>query len=153
MGSRRTRLIQSAQRKSPDMQTRGLVDLSEEGVLGEESSEFGIEVAGLGVVEAGLGVVDVSGEGEAVGARRQLLWEAEVAPGILGPDSGAADRYFTPETPPRPRRRRLRWGRRAPLVAKEPPFRAGSFSDREILLPAAAVSGPAYFGSLRYSIG
>ena len=35
------------------MQTRWVIDLAQEGVLGEESSELGIEVAGLGVVEAG----------------------------------------------------------------------------------------------------
>jgi hypothetical protein len=66
------------------MQTRRLIDLAEVAVLGQEPAQFGIEVAGLGVVEAGLGVVDVSGEGEAVGRGRQLGWEAEVAPGILG---------------------------------------------------------------------
>jgi hypothetical protein len=66
------------------MEAGWVVVVTEEGVLGEESSEFGIEVAGLGVVEAGLLVVDVSGEGEAVRRGRQLTWETEVAPGILG---------------------------------------------------------------------
>ena len=64
------------------MQARRLVDLPEVRVLGEESSEFGIEVAGLCVVEAGLGVEDVAGEGETVVAVVELRRESEVAPGI-----------------------------------------------------------------------
>jgi hypothetical protein len=75
-----------------------LIDLAEERILGEEAPELGIEVAGLGVVEAGLGVEVVACEGEAVGAGGQLVGEAEVAPGILGPDSGPQDRHFTAET-------------------------------------------------------
>jgi hypothetical protein len=66
------------------VQARRLVDLTKEGILGQESAELWIEVAGLGVVEAGLGVVDVSGEGEAVRRGRELVRESEVAPGILG---------------------------------------------------------------------
>ena len=56
------------------MKARWLVDLAQERVLGEESSELGIEVAGLCVVEAGLGVEDVAGEGEAVGAVASARW-------------------------------------------------------------------------------
>ena len=41
------------------MERGRLVDLSEERVLGQESTELGIEVAGFCVVEAGLGVEDV----------------------------------------------------------------------------------------------
>lgn len=63
---------------------RGVVDVAEEGVLGEESSQFGIEVAGLGVVEAGFLVELVSGEPEAVAGSVQLGGEAVVTPGILG---------------------------------------------------------------------
>jgi hypothetical protein len=48
------------------MQTRRLVDLPEEAVLGQEPPELGIEVARLRVVQAGLVVEDVAGEGEAV---------------------------------------------------------------------------------------
>jgi len=66
------------------VERRRLVDLPEVTVLRQESSEFRVEVPGLGVVEAGLLVVDVSGEGEAVGGAGQLLWESEVAPGVLG---------------------------------------------------------------------
>jgi hypothetical protein len=61
-----------------------LIDLAEEGVLGQESSEFGIEVAGFGVVEPGLLIPDMAREGEAVLGGVELGWEAEVAPGILG---------------------------------------------------------------------
>jgi hypothetical protein len=64
------------------MEARWVVVVSEEGILSEESSEFGIEVAGLGVVEAGLGVVDVSGEGESIPRGFELFGEAEVAPGV-----------------------------------------------------------------------
>jgi len=94
------------------MQAGRLVDLAEERVLGEESSELGIEVAGLGVVEAGFGVEDVSGEGEAVGAVGQLAGETEVAPGILGNPKTPLPHDETPTH--RFSRRRLRWGRRAP---------------------------------------
>jgi hypothetical protein len=66
------------------MQRWRVVGLAEERVLGEEASQLGIEVAGLGVVEAGFLVVDVAGEGEAVGGVVELVWESEVAPGILG---------------------------------------------------------------------
>jgi hypothetical protein len=66
------------------VERRRLIDLTEVGVLCEESSEFGIEVAGLGVVEARLVVEDVAGEGETILGGVELLWEAEVAPGILG---------------------------------------------------------------------
>jgi hypothetical protein len=66
------------------MEARWIVLCSEEGVLGEESTEFGIEVAGLGVVEVRLGVVVVAGEGKAVAGGFELFGESEVAPGILG---------------------------------------------------------------------
>jgi hypothetical protein len=66
------------------MEGRWVVLGSEERVLGQEASEFRIEVPCLGVVEAGLGVVDVSGEAEAVGGVGQFVWESEVAPGVLG---------------------------------------------------------------------
>ena len=63
---------------------RGVVDVAEEGVLGEEAAEFGIEVAGLGVVEAGFLVELVASESEAVLGGVELLWEAVITPGILG---------------------------------------------------------------------
>ena len=66
------------------MERRWRIDLTEERVLSEESSELGVEVAGLGVVEAGFGVPDVAGEGEAVLRVVQLCWESEIAPGVLG---------------------------------------------------------------------
>ena len=129
-----------------------LVDLTEEGVLGEESSEFGIEVAGLGVVEAGLLVPDVAGEGEAVLRVVELYRESEVAPGVLGSDSGSdRDRYFTPRPSIGLGGAGFRGG--ASLrVSKEPPHMAG-FCDGGILLPAPVVCGSVYFGSLRNSIG
>ena len=70
------------------VQARRVVDVAEEGVLGEEASEFRIEVAGLGEVEARLSVKEVAGEAEAVQALVEFRWEAVVAPGILGPRLG-----------------------------------------------------------------
>src|SRR5262249_46648443 len=64
------------------MEARWVVLGSQERILGEESSEFGIEVAGFGVVEARLLVPDVACEGEAVLGGVELLREAEVAPGV-----------------------------------------------------------------------
>jgi hypothetical protein len=66
------------------MERRRLIDLAEEAVLGEKSSQLGIEVSSFRVVEAGFGVEDVASEGEAVGALCELCGESEVAPGILG---------------------------------------------------------------------
>jgi hypothetical protein len=89
-----------------------LIDLSEIGVLGQESPQLRIEVAGLGAIEAGFGVVEVSGEGEAVGGVGQFFGESEVAPGILGNPKTPLPHDETPTH--RFSRRRLRWGRRAP---------------------------------------
>jgi hypothetical protein len=66
------------------MEGRWVVLGSEEGVLGQEPPQLGIEVAGLCVVEAGLLIPDVSGEREAIFRAVQLAGESEVAPGILG---------------------------------------------------------------------
>jgi hypothetical protein len=49
------------------MEAGRLVDLPKEAVLGEESSELGIEETGFGVVEACLLFEDVACEGESVG--------------------------------------------------------------------------------------
>jgi hypothetical protein len=48
------------------MQARRLVDLAEEAVLAQETSEFWVEVSGLGEVETGLTVEEVAGQAEAV---------------------------------------------------------------------------------------
>jgi len=126
------------------------IDLSEEGVLGEEPPELGIEVAGLCVVEAGLGVEDVAGEGEAVGGLGELSGESEVAPGVLGPDS-ETQTATSHQTFHRSRRRRLQ-GRRVPSSFQGAPAHGGA-TDGRILLPAPVGWGPFYFGSLRNSIG
>jgi len=67
------------------VETGRFVDVSEEGVLCSESSCSGVVEAGLGEVEIGLLVPEVTGEGEAVSGAGELVWEAEVTPGILGP--------------------------------------------------------------------
>jgi hypothetical protein len=64
------------------VERRRVIDLAEVRILGEGSSELGIEVAGLGVVEAGLGVEDVAGESESISGAGQLIWESEIAPGV-----------------------------------------------------------------------
>jgi hypothetical protein len=61
-----------------------VVDASQEGVLADESPQLRIEVPRLSEEEVGFSVVEVSCEGEAVLGGLELLWEAEVAPGILG---------------------------------------------------------------------
>ncbi len=59
-----------------------VVDVPEEAVLGDESTELGIEVPGLCVVE--LRIPQMSGEGEAVLGGIELGGEAELAPRRLG---------------------------------------------------------------------
>ena len=132
------------------MQARRLVDLAEEGVLGEESSELGIEVAGFCVVKAGLLIPDVAGEGEAVGGLGELSGESEVAPGVLGPDS-ETQTATSHQTFHRSRRRRLQ-GRRVPSSFQGAPAHGGA-TEREDSTPSAGWMGPFYFGSLRNSIG
>ena len=62
------------------VQAGGVVNVAEEGVLGEEASQLRIEVAGFGEVEAGLSIEEVAGEAEAVSGGVELCWEAVVAP-------------------------------------------------------------------------
>ena len=62
------------------METRRIVQLTEERVLRDESPQLRVEVASLGEDQVRLSVVEMSCEGEAVLGEVQLGWEAEVAP-------------------------------------------------------------------------
>ena len=66
------------------MQAGRLGDLPQERVLGDEASDLRIVEPRLREEEARLLVPDLAGEAEAVLGGVELLWEPEVAPGILG---------------------------------------------------------------------
>ena len=83
----------------------------------------------------------MAGEGEAVLRVVQLRREAEVAPGILGPDSATADRYFTPETTTSASAAPASLGAAHPFGFQGSPAQGGLFFRGGILLRSTAASG------------